>query len=89
MQIIAMQITVMPVAIKKIIFIAKVGSKTLPKSEVKRCQSRKFARLIGIQKQNKPRRSRGLWSQTWLRKRVLSAAQGAQKMERLTRDEIN
>ena len=34
MQIIAMQITVMPVAIKKIIFIAKVGSKTLPKSEV-------------------------------------------------------
>ena len=29
-----MQITVMWVTIKKIIFIAKVGSKTLPKSEV-------------------------------------------------------
>jgi hypothetical protein len=51
--------------------IAKVGSKTLPKSEV--------CAIDWHPKTNKPRRSRGLWSQTWLRKRVLSAAQGAPK----------
>jgi hypothetical protein len=56
---------------KKIIFIAKVGSKTMLKPEV--------CAIDWHPKTNKPRRSRGLWSQTWLRKRVLSAAQGTPK----------
>ena len=56
---------------KKIIFIAKVGSKTMLKSEV--------CAIDWHIKTSKPRRSRGLWSQNWLRKRVLSAAQGAPK----------